>query len=53
MIEKISGDLFCILPDFHYLCGSKTDDYAERIVILSGRRAVQRAGLCNEEDARR
>ena len=30
MIEKISGDLFCILPDFHYLCGSKTDDYAER-----------------------
>ena len=23
MIEKISGDLFCILPDFHYLCGSK------------------------------
>ena len=30
---------------------SKWIDYAERIILLSGRRTVQRAGLCNEEDA--
>ena len=37
--------------NYMYLCGIKINDYAERIVILSGRWVVQCAGLCNEEDA--
>jgi hypothetical protein len=39
--------------NYMYLCGIKINDYAERIILLSGRRVVQCAGLRTEKNAGR